>query len=172
MDMKKEIISWIKALASAALLALFLNNFVLVNAKVPTGSMEDTIMPGDRVVAFRHSYLFSDPDRFDIIVFRTPAGGDTLYIKRIIGLPGEQIKLQNGNIYIDGNLLEGDEQFAKEDFRGAFGPFDIGEGEFFVLGDNRNNSEDSRFWARPFVLEENIVGRAIFKYFRGFEILR
>lgn len=166
----KEIISAIKILVFAALLAYGLNHFVLVNAMVPTGSMEPTIMTGDRVIAFRHSYLFSDPNRLDIVVFDSPTRPDMLYIKRIIGLPGEEIFMENGNVYINGELLD-DASFTKEPFRGTHGPFFVGESQFFVLGDNRNNSEDSRFWANPFIPQEDIVGRAIFKYFRGVGLL-
>ena len=168
--LKSEIISWTKTIIIAIICALFLNNFVIVNAKVPTGSMGNTIIPNDRVVAFRLSYTFSDPDRFHIVVFRNPDQEELLYIKRIIGLPGESLQIINGNIYINGELLEDDKQFIKEPFFGYWGPFEIPEGKFFVLGDNRNNSEDSRAWETTFVPEENVVGRAIFKYFRGFEI--
>ena len=169
--MKSEIIGLLKSLVFAAFLAFCLNRFVLVNAMVPTGSMEPTIMTGDRVIAFRHSYLFSDPNRLDIIVFNSPTREGYLYIKRIIGLPGEEVLLENGNVYIDGVLLD-DSGFVKEDFIGNFGPFVVEEGSFFVLGDNRNNSEDSRRWDNPFIPQEDIVGRAIFKYFRGVGLLR
>lgn len=170
--LKGEIISWAKAIASAAIIAFIANNFILVNAMIPTGSMENTIMTNDRVVAFRLSYLFSSPSRFDIIVFHHPDRDGLLYIKRVIGLPGESVYLINGRIYIDGVYLAEDSAFAKEPFVGTFEPFIVGEGEYFVLGDNRNNSEDSRSWKYPFVTEDLIIGRAVFKYFRGFEILR
>lgn len=168
----EEIISWAKAIITAGIIAFFVNNFVIVNAMVPTGSMESTIMSNDRVVAFRLSYLFSSPSRFDIIVFRNPNNESLLYIKRIIGMPGETVMLSNGNVYINGTILEEDSTFIKEPFFGEFGPFIVGENEYFVLGDNRNRSEDSRSWENPFVPEDLILGRAVFKYFRGFEILR
>ena len=87
----KELISWIEVIVVAVVLALFLNNFIIVNATVPTGSMENTIQPGDRLLGLRLTYLFSDPQRGDIAVFRYPVdealGKKTNYIKRIIGLP-------------------------------------------------------------------------------------
>ncbi|MCL1995911.1 MAG: signal peptidase I [Defluviitaleaceae bacterium] len=169
--LRDEIFSWIKAGITAAVVALFVNNFVIVNAMVPTGSMETTIMTNDRIMAFRLSYLFNSPSRFDIIVFQNP-NSPYLYIKRIIGMPGETVIIANGRVYIDGEFLEEDSTFIKEDFFGNHGPFFIGENEFFVMGDNRNSSSDSRFWQNPFVSEDLIVGRAVFKYFRGFEILR
>ncbi|MCL2611229.1 MAG: signal peptidase I [Defluviitaleaceae bacterium] len=165
---KKEILSWIKAIVFAGIVAFFINNFVLVNAKVPSGSMEPTIETNDRVIAFRFSYLWSEPRRFDIVVFNTPHS-DVLYIKRIIGLPGETIRIHAGFVYVDGVRLM-DDTFAEELIIGDFGPFYVGDDQFFVLGDHRNNSSDSRTWAIPFVHREDIVGRAAFKYFRGFEV--
>ena len=165
---RKEIISWVKAFAFAAIVATFINNFVLVNARVPSGSMEPTIQTNDRVIAFRLSYLFSEPRRFDIIVF-DPPHADELYIKRVIGLPGEIIRIHSGFVYVDGVRLM-DDNFADALIIGDFGPFYVGEDQFFVMGDHRNNSSDSRTWALPFVERSDIVGRAAFKYFRGFEI--
>lgn len=167
---KEELFSWLKAIIFALVIVIFIQNFVIVNAMVPTGSMENTIMTNDRVIASRLSYLFNDPERFDIIVFRNPNNPDVLYIKRIIGLPGETIMLDNGNVYINDEILIEDSEFIKEDFLGTWGPFFVGENEFFVLGDNRNSSLDSRSWENPFVPKDLVVGRAIFKYFRGFEI--
>jgi len=166
----EEIMSWIKPMAIALAAAYLLNAFVIVNAKVPTGSMESTILPNDRIVASRLSYLFNPPSRFDIVVFRYPEDLEVLYIKRVIGLPGETVVIINGNVYIDGVYLEEDSQFKKEQSWGSWGPFVLGEDEYFVLGDHRNNSEDSRAWTYT-LRREHIIGRAVFKYFRGFEIL-
>ncbi|MCL1996694.1 MAG: signal peptidase I [Defluviitaleaceae bacterium] len=159
---------------TAAVIAFFVNNFVIVNAMVPTGSMETTIMTNDRLMAFRWSYLFNSPSRFDVVVFHNPnrPPDHDLYIKRIIGMPGETVLVANGRVYIDGEFLEEDATFIKEDFFGNHGPFLVGENEFFVMGDHRNGSSDSRFWENPFVPEDLIVDRAVFKYFRGFEMLR
>ena len=167
---KKEILSWIKAIIVAGAAALFINNFILVNAIVPSGSMEPTIQTNDRVIAYRFSYLFANPRRFDIIVFDPPhSDEDVLFIKRIIGLPGETIRIHGGYVYVDGIRLMED-TFASDLIIGDFGPFEIGEDQFFVLGDNRNNSADSRSWPNPFVERNSIVGRAAFKYFRGFKL--
>ena len=168
---KEEVISWAKAIAVAAVVAFIVNNFIIVNAMVPTGSMETTIMTDDRIVAFRLSYLFSEPERFDIVVFENPADRDVLFIKRIIGMPGETVLIANGGVYINGERLYSDEQFIKEPFGGNAGPFVVGAGEYFVLGDNRNNSDDSRAWLNPFVPAENILGRAIFQYFPRISLL-
>ncbi|MCL1925163.1 MAG: signal peptidase I [Defluviitaleaceae bacterium] len=164
----KELWSWAKAIIFAIIIATTINNFVIVNATVPSGSMEPSIQINDRVVAFRFSYLFSDPRRFDIIVFNAPHS-QVLYIKRIIGLPGETIRIHAGFVYVNGVRLVED-TFPDELIIGDFGPFYVGEEQFFVLGDHRNNSSDSRSWANPFVSRSDIVGRAVFKYFRNFEI--
>lgn len=84
----KEIISWIKYIGSAILIALFLTNFVIINAYIPSGSMENTIMTKDRVIASRLHYLFTDPKRGDIVVFKFPDDEKTNFVKRVIGLPG------------------------------------------------------------------------------------
>lgn len=83
---KEELVSWIKTIVLAVAIALFINFVIIVNATVPTGSMENTIMAGDRVIASRLSYTFSDPERGDVVIFKYPDDEDVLYVKRIIGL--------------------------------------------------------------------------------------
>ena len=85
---KSEILSWIFTIGFALVLAIIINSFIIVNATVPTGSMENTIMPKDRIVALRLSYMFEDPQRGDIVVFKYPDDEKVLYVKRVIGLPG------------------------------------------------------------------------------------
>ena len=104
-EIAKEIVSWVKTIILALLLAAGINTFIIVNAEVPSGSMENTIMTNDRIVAFRLSYLFGKPDRGDVVVFHFPDDptGKTLYVKRIIGLPGEKIEIKKGRVYINGN---------------------------------------------------------------------
>ncbi len=108
---KKEIISWLRTLILVVVLALAVDNFLIVNAKVPSGSMESTIMTGDRVVGFRLNYDFTKPKRGDIILFRFPDDEKQIYIKRIIGLPGETVNIVNGRIYIDGAQTPLDEPY-------------------------------------------------------------
>ena len=95
---KKEVISWVKTILLAAVLAGLVNSFLIVNAEVPTGSMENTIMAGDRILALRTSYWFDEPEAGDIVVFRYPDDetGKTLYVKRIIGTPGDTVEMSNG----------------------------------------------------------------------------
>ena len=90
----KELLQWV---------AIFADKFLIVNAQIPSGSMENTIMPGDRIIGNRLAYTFSDPQRFDIIIFRYPDDESQLFIKRIIGLPGETVEIIDGRIYINGS---------------------------------------------------------------------
>lgn len=168
-----ELLSWSKLIVFTVALAVLLNQFVIVNASIPTGSMENAIMPNDRIVAFRLSYLFSEPERFDIVIFRYPDDESRLYVKRIIALPGETVNIRDGLVFIDEGETPLRDDFIREGIAfGNYGPFEVPEESFFMLGDNRVNSEDSRAWNNPFVHRSGILGRAIFKYYRGFGILR
>lgn len=171
---KNEIISWIKTLGLALVLALSINGFVIVNATVPSGSMESTIMTDDRIVAFRLSYMFSDPERGDIVVFKFPDDPEqkTLYVKRIIGMPGDTIEIVDGSVYINGSNEPLDEYYLNEPPLGSFGPYTVPEGCYFMLGDNRNKSLDSRYWNSKFVEEDKILGKVFFKYFPGFKVIK
>lgn len=160
----KEILSWVIVFASAFVLAWFINKVLILNEEIPSGSMENTIMTGDRVLTYRQAYLFGNPKRGDIIVFPFPDDESVDYIKRIIGLPGETVEGKDGVVYIDGEPLE--ETYVKEDWSedGDFGPFTVPEKSYFMLGDNRNSSKDSRYWENPFVSKDKIRSKAIFKY--------
>ena len=126
--------------------------------------MEDTILRGARVYDNRLAYVFSEPERFDIIIFKYPDDESQLFIKRIIGLPGETVEIRGGNIYIDGSEGPLDDVDTKETMEGSFGPYTVPEGCYFVMGDNRNNSRDSRYWEHTFVSEDEILGKAVFRY--------
>lgn len=160
----KEMIQWVVALAAAAAAALLINRFLVVNAQIPSGSMEDTIMPGDRVFGNRLAYAFHDPERFDVIIFKYPDDESQLFIKRIIGLPGETVEIRDGNIYINGSQEPLEDVETKEPMNGSFGPYTVPEGCYFVMGDNRNNSRDSRYWENTFVSEDEILGEAFLRY--------
>jgi signal peptidase I (EC:3.4.21.89). Serine peptidase. MEROPS family S26A len=159
----KEIFSWVLVFAIAFVLAFLINRFIIFKVVVPSGSMENTIMTGDKVFTFRLAYLFSDPERGDIVVFPYPDDEDVDYIKRIIGLPGDKIEIRGGILYINDEKYEEDyllEPMEKEDF----GPVVVPEDCYFMMGDNRNSSMDSRYWNNMFVQRKKIKGKAIFKY--------
>lgn len=131
---------------------------------IPSGSMENTIMEGDWVFASRLETGEKDIKRYDILIFIPPDNPDTTYIKRVIGLPGEFIEVFDGEVYADDVKL--DNSFIKEpqDDDGD-GIYFVPEGHYFFLGDNRNNSKDSRFWDEKFVPLENIKAKAKYIFF-------
>ena len=160
----RELFQWVAAIVAAVLIALAIDNFVIVNAQIPSGSMENTIMTGDRVIGNRFAYSFSDPQRFDIIIFRYPDDESQLFIKRIIGLPGETVEIRDGKIYLNGSDEPLEDVQTKETMAGSFGPYTVPENSYFVMGDNRNDSKDSRYWTNTFVTKDEILGKAIFRY--------
>ena len=160
----KELFQWVLVIIGAVILAFLIDTFVIVNAQIPSGSMENTIMTGDRVFGNRLAYKFSDPKRFDIIIFKYPDDESQLFIKRIIGLPGETVEIHDGNIYINGSDSPLEDVDIKEPMEGSFGPYTVPEGCYFVMGDNRNNSRDSRYWENTFVSEDEILGKAVLRY--------
>lgn len=166
-SMAKEILSWVITIAAAVVIAMLLKNFVIINANVPSGSMENTIMTGDRLFGFRLAYRKDDPKRGDIIIFKYPDDETENYIKRIIGLPGETIVISEAKVYIDGSADPLEEDYLKEEWTVRTGPytFEVPENCYFVMGDNRNNSEDARVWENPYVGRDKILGKAEFRYY-------
>ncbi|MDL2323912.1 signal peptidase I [Ruminococcaceae bacterium OttesenSCG-928-A16] len=163
-SLKKELIDWLIAIVVAVIVAVFITQVVIVNAEVPSESMENTIITGDRVLGLRPSYWFNVPKRGDIIIFRFPDDEEVLFVKRVVGLPGETVELREGKVYINGSSVALDEPYLKEPPRTstmeASGTYVVPEGHYFVMGDNRNNSNDSRYWNNTFVAEDKIIGRA------------
>ena len=170
-EKRKEFISWIKIIVFAVVVAFIVNNFIVVNATIPSCSMEPAIMTGDRLWAFRLSYLFEEPQRGDIVVFKWPDDEKKLFVKRIIGMPGDSVEIYGGAVYINGEKFE--EDYLNEDMskEGIWGVYEVPEGAYFVLGDNRNWSEDARYWENTYVYKDKIVGKAFLKYFPKIEWL-
>lgn len=168
---KKELFDIIKTIITAIIVAFIITKFIIVNAVVPTGSMKTTIMPNDRLIAFRLSYLLSEPKRDDIVVFKAPDDESMLYVKRIIGLPGETLNVIDGKVYINNNNEPLPDEYIMEEMLGSFGPYTIPENSYFMMGDNRNDSQDSRYWENTFLPKENILGKVIFKYYPKIESL-
>ncbi len=160
----KEIISTLLYLLLVLCLTWLIIQFVGQRTEVDGGSMEPTLYNGDNLIVDKISYRFHDPERFDIIVFPFKYKEKTYYIKRIIGLPGETVQIDlQGNIYINGELLAegyGREVIKPENIGLAMEPVVLGEDEYFVLGDNRNNSSDSRIEAVGNIKREDIIGKA------------
>ena len=150
--------------AAVVIGVVMLNTFILVNARIPSGSMEKTIMTGDRLFGNRLAYMKSDPERYDIVIFKYPDDEKRLFVKRVIGLPGETVMIVDGKVYIDGSEEPLMDSFCPEKPIGTFGPYEVPEGCYFMLGDNRQHSNDSRFWDNTFVKKEAIIGKAGFRY--------
>ena len=112
-DWKKELWEWVKIIVSAAVIALVLNTFIIANSQVPSGSMENTIMTGDRVIGFRLSYLFQEPERGDVVIFRFPDDEKIYYVKRIIGLPGDTVDIYDGHVYLNGSDTPMEEPYVR-----------------------------------------------------------
>ena len=171
----KETIDFLLPIIIALILAMLLKTFIFANAVVPTGSMLNTIQEGDRIIASRIEYNFNDPERYDIIIFKAPdevAKGNEkeYYVKRIIGLPGETITIVNGVVYIadeNGKTTQARDEFITAcSPTGNFGPYVVPENSYFVMGDNRESSIDSRYWiSTNYVDRDLIIGKVKFRYY-------
>ena len=167
----KEIRDYIFLIILAFTFAFLMNKFVYANAEVPTGSMIPIVQPGDRLIINRLSYLFEDPKRGDIVMFAYPDNEKKNYLKRIIGLPGEKLEIREGLIYINDRKTPLSENYLNDEPNGDFGPYNVPEGCYFMLGDNRDNSLDAREWKNKYVKKEKIVGKAWIKYYPNITIL-
>lgn len=161
---KREILSTVLYLLVVAALTFLFVHFVGQRTHVNGHSMNATLEHGDNLIVDKISYRFSDPERYDIIVFPYRYQEKTYYIKRIIGMPGETVQITDGMVYIDGEVL--DETYGKEvmQYAGvASDPITLGEDEYFVLGDNRNNSSDSRDPSVGNIQRDQIIGKAFLR---------
>lgn len=165
----REAISFMTPIVVALIIAIFLKTCIFANIVIPTGSMLNTIQEGDRIIASRLAYINDEPQRYDIIIFKYPDDETQLFAKRIIALPGETIEVKNGIVYITDK--NGNKSTARTDFitncipTGNFGPYTVPLGSYFVMGDNRNDSWDSRYWDNKTVKKEKIIGKVKFRYF-------
>lgn len=221
-----EFLSWVQVIVMAVVIAFVLNNFVIANSQVPTGSMVPTINEGNRVIGFRLSYTFGDPKQGDIAIFKfgwicenckkamgedpapaaCPLCGKEIkrpktlyYVKRVIGLPGdtidivsegsvkaselaeippglgiepgEDVELQTAAVYVNGEKLE--EPYLREPmlFTGEL-HFEVPEDHYFMMGDNRNNSRDARFWNNPYISKDRMIAKVLVRYFPNPAILK
>ena len=158
----KEILSTSVYLLVVLLITYLIVNFVGQRTEVVGSSMENTLSDGDNLIVDKISYRFTEPKRFDIIVFPFEYEDETYFIKRIIGMPGEEVMIdEDGTIYIDGKELR--ESYGKEviqDPGRAAETIELGADEYFVMGDNRNNSTDSRSELVGNLHRDEIIGRA------------
>lgn len=159
---KSTVLSYVIWVGAVVLLAWFLITFVAQRTDVNGTSMVPTLEDGDQLICDKISYRFHDPERFDIIIFPYKYQKNTYFIKRVIGLPGETVRIDyDGNVYINGEILDEKYGLEKMTYPGiAEQEITLGDDEYFVLGDNRNVSEDSRYPDVGLIKREDIIGRA------------
>jgi len=171
LNWKRELFEWLKIIVIAAAIAFFINTFLIANSKVPSGSMETTIMTGDRLIGSRLAYRFGgEPKRGDIIIFdhMTGPGNEEIHlVKRIIGLPGETVDIKNNQVYINQSQTPLEEPYLREPMESEDYHFTVPSGCYLMLGDNRNNSADARYWSDPYVPEDKILAKVLFRYYPG-----
>ena len=164
----REILEWVLTIAAAVAIALVVRSFVFEPVRVDGDSMNSTLVNGEIMFVSKYDYSSvwlsfpwqgdeakeqaaritsgGDPQRFDVVICRYPGRGDTNFVKRVVGLPGDTVELREGFLYVNGEAYE--EPYIDDAFRGGplntFGPVTVPEGEYFVMGDHRNNSNDSR----------------------------
>lgn len=154
---------YLQSLIWAMVLAGLIMLFVGGSVRVDGSSMLPGLRDGERLIVDKVTYRFRPPRRDEVVVLRWgPTDPRKPYIKRIIGLPGDRISLEGGRVVLNGRALA--ESYVAEPIRGEFGPYVVPPGHYFVLGDNRNNSEDSRFTAVGYIPANELAGRAVFRY--------
>ena len=164
-SLKAEILSWLQILVTAAVIAFVLNTFIIANSRVPTGSMENTIMTNDRVIGSRLSYRFSSPERGDIAIFRFPDDESVYYVKRVIGLPGDTIDIIDGAVYLNWSDTPLEEPYLRQEMVPEDPMhFEVPEDSYFMMGDNRNHSYDARYWTNTYVHSDKLVAKVLFRY--------
>ncbi|MBQ9062276.1 MAG: signal peptidase I [Eubacterium sp.] len=164
----REVIGDIIMIAIVILAVFLLEKFVLLNAKIPSESMQNTIMVGNRIFGSRLAYREEGPERYDIVIFKYPDDESQLFIKRVIGLPGDVIDIHDGYVYVNGSETPLTDTFCPEQGVTDEGfldyPLTVPDGCYFMLGDNRLHSKDSRYWDQPFVEKDKILAKAVLRY--------
>jgi len=177
---KNPLREFIEMITFAVILALFFRTYVVQAFKIPTGSMEKTLLIGDHILV--NKFIFSpvpsflkfllpvkEPERGDITVFKYPGDLKKDFVKRLVGLPNETIHIKNKKVYVDGKriVFPGKERFFRYWKGDNYGPATIPPGHYFMMGDNRDNSKDSRIWG--FLKRDLIKGKVLFVYFSVIE---
>ena len=159
---KGVIREFIECVAMALVLAILIITFVVQSFVVDGSSMEPTLHDGQRLLVNKLLYRFSPPRAGDIVVFRYPSNPKEDFIKRVVATQWDIVEIRDGKVFVNGVAL--DEPFLAEDTLGEFGPLELPQGKFFVLGDNRNNSRDSRYPDVGLLERKHIVGKAAVVY--------
>jgi len=166
-----EIANWAIIIGVALILATLINKFVIIKAEVISGSMEDTLQIDDVYLGSRLSYVFGDPERGEIVFFKFPDNEEETFVKRVIGLPGEKIEIRDGKVYINDATEPLYEPYLRETPRSEdFGPVVVPEDSYFMMGDNRNHSSDSRAWNTFYVTKDQLLAKAWLRIWPPFHL--
>lgn len=157
---KNPLIEWGIPIICAVVLGLLIKKFIMFPVYIPSSSMEPTLNVGDRLIVTR-VYNPEHLERNDIVVFDSDELGKTL-IKRLIGLPGDKISIEDGIVYVNGEKINQD---YVEYPQSTYQEFVVPEGKYFFMGDNRDNSYDSRYWKNPYISADKILGKAQFRVY-------
>lgn len=155
----EEIKDWVVSILIAVVLAFFIRYFIVELYMVEGPSMRPTLVNSERLVVNKFIYRFKQPERGEILVFKYPRDQSRDFIKRVIAIPGDTVEVKEGRVFVNGQLLN--ETYILERTRGSYPLSTVPEGHIFVMGDNRNNSEDSRFKDVGFVPYTLIKGKAV-----------
>jgi len=172
-SIKREIFERVMVFVVAAAMAFVVRTFIFEPVRVDGSSMLDTLTDGEYMIATKFDYIFGDPERFDIVICNYPNTNDGMYrVKRIIGMPGDIVQLLGGQLYINGEHME--QNFDMHSVTENFGPYTVPEDHYFVLGDNRNNSKDSRAAMVGPLSRDEIKGhvRAVVFPFGSFRLMK
>lgn len=173
---KEDLIDMAKILLPAIIITWFVTAFLIANAIVPSGSMEPTIMTDSRIIGNRLAYKFGSlPERGDIIIFRYPDDESYYFVKRLIGKPGDTVEIvpnkeMDGYGYVKVNGERLNEPYLSEPMSvEEYKKYEVPDGCYFFMGDNRNHSNDARYWDTTYVKEEKIIAKVLFQYWKGFK---
>lgn len=160
----REIWEYVKMIAIVVAVVVFVEQVIVINARIPSPSMENTIMTGDQIFGNRLAYVKSDPRGMTSLfsIIRTTRSRSLSSASS--GLPGETVTIRDGKVYINDSTEPLRDDFCPETPVGDFGPYEVPEGCYFMLGDNRNVSKDSRYWLNPYVEKDKIIGKAFLRY--------
>jgi len=172
---KSTVREYFESIVITAIIALFATTYVIQAFKIPTGSMESNLLIGDHLLVNKFVYGLQDgilsrilpyktPKRGDIIVFKYPNSPEVAYVKRLMGMPGDKVEMIGRTLYINGQALNEDytQYIDPGSVHEHFGPYNVPKGQYFAMGDNRDNSQDSRYWG--FVPRDYILGKALVIY--------
>jgi len=172
---KSTIREYFESILITAIIALFATTFVVQAFKIPTGSMESNLLIGDHLLVNKFVYglhsgflsrllPYKDPKRGDVIVFKYPNSPEVAYVKRLIGMPGDKVEMTGRTVYVNGQALKENytQYIDASSIYEHYGPYPVPQGQYFAMGDNRDNSQDSRFWGT--VPRDYLLGKALVIY--------